>query len=44
MEMPKPRKRKAKPKHESETPDADDYATNDKVWNTDVTPGFYKGK
>lgn len=42
MEMPKQRKKRKK-KH-SDTPIADDYATNDAVWNSDVTPGFYKGK
>jgi len=42
LEAPKKRKRKKKPV-ESDTPDADEYAHNDKVWNSDVTPGYYKG-
>ena len=45
LESPVKRKRKRKKVEiESETPDADEYAYNDKIWNTDVTPGYYKGK
>jgi len=44
LEMPAKRKRKKKkPEVASDTPDADEYAYNDKVWNSDVTPGYYKG-
>ena len=42
LEAPAKRKRKKKPV-ESDTLEADEYAHNDKVWNSDVTPGYYKG-
>lgn len=45
LEMPAKRKRKKKKPDwvKSDTPDADEYAYNDKVWNSDITPGYYKG-